>query len=149
MGLLSQARPKVSKISDKKKIERNRMKKNILTKLLAITVSLVAGSLSAYPCQPKDFIGACGIFDEKDFQIALEQAEVAKPNKSEVAQKFLQISMKPWERVFRCYVLNFWGFWTPAQQQKVIDRMYEQGLISKEQFENWQNSPYPPCLDKK
>lgn len=123
------------------------MKKNILASTFTLAALLLVNSVSAYKCQPRDFVGSCGLLTEDDVQARLERAEVAKPDAQAVTEKFLQVTMNAWRPEFGCTVFNSWSFWTPEQQQKVIDRMYEQGLISLKQVENWQTSPYPPCVE--
>ena len=129
------------------------MKKNIFQKMLASMVALaallVAGSALAHKCQPRDFVGSCGISTEADVQIALDSAEVAKPDGQVIEQMFLQVTMNAWHPEFGCTVFNSWPFWTDEQKQKVITRMHEQGIISSEQVENWQKSPYPPCVEQR
>jgi hypothetical protein len=127
------------------------MKNNIFQKMLssifAVAALLLANSVSAYKCQPKDFVGSCGIFAEDEVQEALDRAQSTKPDARVMTQKFLQVTMKAWLPEFGCIVFKCWPFWTNEQKQKVIDRMYEQGIISLEQVENWKNSPYPPCVE--
>ncbi len=127
---------------------KSNMFQNKLVIMFAVVALVATSSMSVGKCQPADFVGSCGVFDERDFNSYMDAFANKRPDRKIVTKKFDEIMNEDWHKRFKCYLLDTWGFWTPDQKQQVVDRMLGQGIISSEQAKNWQYSEYPPCAGK-